>query len=242
MNKYLPKAVIVCLFIVSTLVPAYGSSWHRLAYSKKLGADVFVYQAGDTWCKKTVSSKVNLNKTSPLLQGGMDSFLSKVVTLLQKECPSANSAKFEIFGEDGKTLISSYASSAKTKWLVQKVVPEAKSLDDLAESPKETASPTQKKPKKDKAESTKVKPVEIKPVEAKSAQLKPVEATFLSLLPIVMPDSQTVLSKPEALNDYLGVRYCKKYQQIKNNEIKLARLASDYKSEASAFFDAEPPE
>lgn len=109
--------VISCLLFLSSVTAA-GATPHRLAYSKKMGAEVFVNQINGTWCQEAVEVKVNLEDSSPLLSGGIKDFLHKVCTVMQKDCGTVQSVHFDVYKNEGKTLISSYNSLAQQAWAV----------------------------------------------------------------------------------------------------------------------------
>ncbi|WP_319466459.1 DUF4852 domain-containing protein [uncultured Pseudodesulfovibrio sp.] len=110
-------AIVGCLILLSSIV-ANASASHRLAYSKKMGAEVFADQVDGAWCQDAVKIKVYLDDSSPLLKGGLESFLQKVGTVLKKDCGSVLSASFDVYKKDKKTLVSSYSSSSQTAWAI----------------------------------------------------------------------------------------------------------------------------
>ncbi|WP_319466211.1 DUF4852 domain-containing protein [uncultured Pseudodesulfovibrio sp.] len=212
-------ALTVCALIISSGF-AHGADWHRLAYSKKMGAEVFADQAGGSWCKDAVSVKVNLDDNSPLLKGGIEGFLIKVGTVITNDCSSATSARFDVFKNGGTTPMSSYTGTSSNGWTVTPLETKGKALDEIAVTPpKEAPAPS-----------------------IKEESIKPVQAEYLNLIQGVMPSSQSVLSNPDAIFDYLKLKHCKEYSSAKSNEIKLAKLGKSYTQEATAFLDKPSPE
>jgi hypothetical protein len=211
---------IVCLAGLAVLLScclAYGATWHKLAYSKSMDAEVFVDSNGDDWCKTTVVGKVNLGQKSPLLQGGVDGFLQKVVTVLQKDCPSVSGVRFDIYRDEGKTLVSSYSLRSDNNWIAQKVIEQrGKSLDEIPE----VASPA-------------AKPAHV--------AVESVNAEYLNLVHAVLAPAQEISLNDSTMVDYLKIIHCKDYHRVADNEIKLAKLEQHYMQEAQVFFDSATP-
>jgi|GEM_PF-1828966 len=139
MNLKLRFIAVTCLLLLSSAV-AYGSTSHRLAYSKKMGAEVYVTQVDGVWCQEAVEVKVNLESSSSLLNGGLENFLHKVSTVLQKDCGTINNVRFDVYRGDSKALISSYSSSAQKSWAIVKSEPNNKDEKSVPESSQATSS------------------------------------------------------------------------------------------------------
>ncbi|MBI9081647.1 MAG: DUF4852 domain-containing protein [Pseudodesulfovibrio sp.] len=99
-----------------------------------MGADVFVNQVSGAWCQEAVEVQVNLENSSHLLSGGLESFLKKVCTVMQKDCGTVQNARFDVYKDEGKTLVSSYSSSAQKAWAVLKTQTNPKDDKKASES------------------------------------------------------------------------------------------------------------
>jgi len=204
------------------LQSAYAETLHRLAHSKKLGAEVFVEQTGNSWCKEKITSNIKLKENSPLLKEKMPTFLHKVGLVVQKDCPPARTIEYKIYKNPGNTLVAKHIASSVDNWEIKKPEPQVTSLDDLPEPEPQSVSVPEKK--------------------SNIPVIEPVNLKYLTLLPGVIPDAQRVLSKTGGMTDYLKLRHCKTYQSVEKNEIKVSRLESEFGPEARDFLDSPPPE
>eukprot|EP00831_Metopus_contortus_P079575 TRINITY_DN7946_c0_g1_i1.p1 TRINITY_DN7946_c0_g1~~TRINITY_DN7946_c0_g1_i1.p1 ORF type:complete len:789 (-),score=135.05 TRINITY_DN7946_c0_g1_i1:2656-5022(-) len=214
------RAVILlagCFFVFSGF--CHAAEWHRLAYSKKMGAEVFASQSQSGWCKDTVQIEVKLSADSPLLSNGLEAFLQKVGVVAAKDCNSLTAVQFSI-SDSSDAQVGQYTASAGNEWTAEKVVgaPTPRQLHDTAERPAEP------------------------PVSSFGGQGKSVEAKYLDLVAGVMPPSSIVFKRDGAVLDYIKLGNCEAYVKAKNDEFELAKLEHEFRDKAEAFLDVPKPE
>lgn len=207
---------LLCLLMLSAGA-AEAASWHRLAYSKKMGAEVFVGPDGTDWCAGTVRGKVKLDTDSPLRSGGVESFLGKVLTVVRNECPEAEKAAFSVMDANGGASLGSYVAESSTGWNVVK------------ESAPVVASESSDKPS------------EVTRKESASPKA-PARATYLALAPGVLHGAPSTAARDDFVKDYIVMKYYKEFRKVRRNEIEVAKMVDKYRDEAREFYQAVAPD
>lgn len=208
--------ILLCL-LMSSVDTAEAASWHRLAYSKKMGADVFVGPDGSDWCAKTVKSKVKLDSGSPLRSGGVKTFLGKVLTVIRNDCPEAAKADFSVVDADGEASLGNYVAESSSNWKVVKG-----GAPVIASASSEKFSKT---------------------VRKDSALPKgPVKATYLGLVSGVLQGSASTVDSDDFVKDYIVMEHYQEFRRIRKNEIGIAKMMDKYREEAREFYHAAAPE
>ncbi|WP_285907131.1 DUF4852 domain-containing protein [Pseudodesulfovibrio pelocollis] len=208
--------VTVCLLM--SVGVSHAASWHKVAYSKKMGAEVFVDQGQASWCRETVEVKVLLDAGSPLETGGLEGFLQTACSVIARDCQAAVVANLNVFSRADETLFGSYTAAIQNEWRPVKAVPSA--------HPAPPASGEQPGPSE--------------PVTAQEA--KAVKADYINLVAGVMPATQDVLADEQAVIDYVKIKDCKAVQRAEKDEFALAKMKHDARAEAEAFLQSAKPE
>lgn len=107
---------ILCISLVPPNV-AYGSFSHRLAYSKKLGAEVYILSEEEKWCQRVVKVEIRLLDDSPLIQSGVNDFFKKQVSpVLDEHCPDTELAIITVRRTKDGQQLSTTKSSKEENW------------------------------------------------------------------------------------------------------------------------------
>eukprot|EP00831_Metopus_contortus_P079576 TRINITY_DN7946_c0_g1_i2.p1 TRINITY_DN7946_c0_g1~~TRINITY_DN7946_c0_g1_i2.p1 ORF type:complete len:559 (-),score=47.71 TRINITY_DN7946_c0_g1_i2:1206-2882(-) len=110
--KILQILLLALLSLVTIGATAQAIEPFRLAYSRKLGAEVFILRDRENWCKRLVKVHIVLSEGSPLIKQGIkDFFKDKVSIVLNTECPGVELAVITVSkGKTGQNISTSKAS------------------------------------------------------------------------------------------------------------------------------------
>ncbi|WP_319466210.1 nuclease-related domain-containing protein [uncultured Pseudodesulfovibrio sp.] len=106
----------VCLFWITTALAAN----HHLAYSKKLGADIYILSDQLNWCQRLVKVEIRLAPNSPLAVQGIGPFFkNKIGPILDAECPQIELAVISVTNTGTGEKVVMAKASKDAGWLAQ---------------------------------------------------------------------------------------------------------------------------
>jgi hypothetical protein len=144
------RASLIILAMLCTYAAAMGTAYgafeEKLAYSNKLGAEVFLLSDTKDMCQRTVRVEIRLTEGSPLIEGGVkDFFKKKVSRVLDQRCPDVELAIISVTrSQNGENLSTTQIRENEWKlsfvqsgllWLQSKGDEVAKAVEDYVVSP-----------------------------------------------------------------------------------------------------------
>jgi len=225
--------------IVSSLVwshPGWSTSTnpYRLAFSQKLGAEVFaVPNSGGSWCASAVNLKVSLSNGSPLLSSMVKAdraaFAAKLGTVLARECPAATAATVRFVTGPAQSQVDSQAMArGPSGWA-------SVAMASPAAAP--SAQPAPPSPPAAAAASS----VAIAPQpEAKPNTLQ-IGRGYMGLLVKVLRDDPNLANSDAAIRRWAQLRFPREYEPVQNQEFALQPLLAKAKADLKqTIADSDP--
>lgn len=182
--------------------PVSAAEPHRLAFSKRLGVDVFALpnEQGE-WCRSEMTLSLALNKDSPLMASGIESFVPKLGPVFAQECPKAEKALVQAYkAESRKPTGTTYSAKKTVGWALEKVSKEQATL------PAPPPSMPQQQPKP-------------KPTVPLASQAY--SASAWNLLLAYSKTSEGVLADDATVGAYLAEKECRTFRDVRKNEFKI---------------------
>ena len=134
---------LVIIAIQAGAVTADGVTPKRLAFSEKLGVEVFALpDSKGVWCQPTMTLNIMLKDNSPLLEpSGLGGFLPKLNAIFDKECPEATAANASVIKTLDNSVFGSPLNISKADgWVVKTSAPETAPVKDNKLIGQETSS------------------------------------------------------------------------------------------------------
>ncbi|CAA7627625.1 hypothetical protein [Magnetospirillum sp. SS-4] len=112
------KVAIAAAALILTAESTLAADPHRLAYSEKMGVEVFAQpDATGAWCRPALALSLMLKDNSPLIQGGVTEFLPKLAPVLAQECPAATTFAAAAYKASDRSQVgTTYTSSKAAGW------------------------------------------------------------------------------------------------------------------------------
>lgn len=136
-SKYLlvPVALAV-VFVFGIISPAGAAEDHKLAFSKRLGVEVWAMDLGQGWCIPELNLKVKAQNDAFFKGSDFQDLISLVGSrVLPKECPQAKSAIIHGNFIDGDKSVGRWHAGALKKW-------EISAIQDIPQPPSAAIAPT----------------------------------------------------------------------------------------------------
>lgn len=191
-------ALALACYVLAT--PVSAAEPHRLAFSKRLGIDVFALpnEQGE-WCRSEMTLSLALSKDSPLMTSGIESFVPKLGPVFAQECPKAEKALVQAYKAENREPTGVTYSATKTAgWALEKVSKEQAAL------PAPPPPIPQQKPK---------------PTVPLASQAY--SASAWNLLLAYSKTNEGVLADDATIGAYLAEKECRTFRDVRKNEFKI---------------------
>lgn len=235
-NRALAMAVSIILSAMVWSNPGWstGTSPYRLAFSQKLGAEVFaVPNYGGTWCAPAVNLKISLSSGSPLLgplvKADREAFAAKLGTVIARECPAATTATVRfVTGADQSEVDSRVMARGASGWAsvaaTSSPAAEAPSAKPLPPAAPAAASSIATAPQPEPG------PIGLK-----------VGEDYQGMLVKALRDQPDLANSEAALRWWAQLRFPREYQPIQNQEFALQPLLAKAKADLKqTIADSDP--
>lgn len=207
-NKFL--LAIACMALST---PALAADPHRLAFSDRLGVEVFALpgKSGD-WCGSELTLSLALKAGSPLIEKGIERFVPKLGPVFNQECPSASKANVQAYAAATRAPIGSIYTALKShNWSLEKA------------SAVQAAAPTLTPPP----------PSQIPKLTAKPSKPLSTQAEIISKWGLLLAYSEVddqILNNEKTVYAYAAEHDCKTLAKNIQNEFKLQEYLGQTRS------------
>lgn len=196
------RILLVAALVLGAAQAAEAAAPEQIAFSEKLGAEVFANpDASGQWCRDTVSLSLLLKDNSPLLGAGLSGFVARVGGTLPPKCADVTRARVAVYRDSDRKLIAGPYTISKTEnWAAPQEV--------AAAPPPETAkSEPQPQPQPQPQAQSGYAPPELNP--------------FNVLLVAKVADNATLLDDDAVLRYWAETRFPRDYGPVSGQEFKV---------------------
>lgn len=116
------NGLLLAVTFVALATPALSADPHRLAFSERLGVEVFALP-DDTgnWCRTDLELALALKDDSALVKNGVEGFVPKLAPVFDQECPVAEKAVIQAYkAKDREPVGTTYSATKSGQWLPEK--------------------------------------------------------------------------------------------------------------------------
>lgn len=112
------RAFAALSFALGSLQAAQAAAPIQIAFSEKLGAEVFANpDSSGEWCRESVSLSLLLKDDSPLLGAGLSDFIKRVGATLPAKCAEAKRARIAVYRDSDRKLVAGpYTITQADNW------------------------------------------------------------------------------------------------------------------------------
>lgn len=130
-----------------TLVPRPGAAaeQHRLAFSKKLGVEIFAEGGVGGWCRETLQLRMVSANENIFKNKEISTLIRKLGKVIEAECPVANSANIKGFNAYTGDMVYQATASIEGSWLPNVPKPQKKFSDPTPLPQKDFSEPAPQK-------------------------------------------------------------------------------------------------
>ena len=218
----LRNGIALALACCVLATPVSAAEPHRLAFSKRLGVDVFALpnEQGE-WCRSEMTLSLALSKDSPLMTSGIESFVPKLGPVFAQECPKAEKALVQAYKAENREPTGATYSATKTAgWALEKVSKEQAALP----------APPPPMPKQ------KPKPKPAIPIASLAYS-----ASAWNMILAYSKTKEDLLADENTIRAYAGTHDCGAFSDASRNEFKIKDCLTNIRSQLKAKADALGP-
>lgn len=219
---------------------AFAADPHRLAYSERMGVEVFAMP--DTlgaWCRPNMALSLMLKDASPLLQGGVADFLPKLAPVLGQECPAANSFTAAVYKASDRSQVgTAYTANKAASWAASPVQANAAAQNPSAQPVNQPSAQVSQSMATPTTTTVAVMPPSaVVPVPPAPPQ-PPVQSVremadskldYWRLLLRYLKENPSAADNQATLKAYAGASDCQNFRQMANNEFRFSEYLQKFK-------------
>ncbi|HEY8037843.1 MAG TPA: DUF4852 domain-containing protein [Methylobacter sp.] len=242
-----------CVTVAAMVGTVEAATPQRLAYSEKLGVEVFALpDSSGVWCQPTLTLNILLKDNSPLMQpDGLNGFLPKLKKVFDQECLKATTAKVSVIKVVDQSVVGSVLNISKADgWTVG--LPASESAAVAQKSDVQTASTAAQvqpqtepspavtspslPPKIDEQATTSdsAAPPEVLPQPTTAASVLPRDTGYFSALIQFLRANPSLADDAGVIRLWASYRFAREYEQVANQEFKLQPVIQKAKADLAA--------